>query len=180
MKPHEHIENNWRARSWKWGQWLIIAVILWGIHAWQTRDARYHMPPEFRATTHIGETFNFSNWKAHHHQQAYLIYFWSDWCGICQTMTSTMTAIDREFPVLTIASNSGDLDEVNAYLQQKKLTWETVVDVDGTIQQLYGFHGVPALVVVDPHGKVSSVTLGYTTEWGIRARLFWATLNASF
>jgi hypothetical protein len=34
--------------------------------------------------------------------------------------------------------------------------------------------GVPAHFVVDGQGKVRFAVVGYATEWGLRARLFWA------
>ena len=38
--------------------------------------------------------------------------------------------------------------------------------------------GVPAFVIVDPAGAIRSVSLGYTTGWGLRARLRWAGLSS--
>ena len=37
--------------------------------------------------------------------------------------------------------------------------------------------GVQAFVIVDPAGQIRSVSLGYTTGWGLRARLWWAGVD---
>ena len=39
-----------------------------------------------------------------------------------------------------------------------------------------GFKAVPAFVVVDAQGDLRTATVGYTTELGMRLRLWWARL----
>ena len=43
----------------------------------------------------------------------------------------------------------------------------------------YGFRGVPAFVVIDPSGEIRSISLGYTSEIGLRLRLWWASRIAA-
>ena len=43
---------------------------------------------------------------------------------------------------------------------------------------ILGFGAVPALVVIAPNGQISTTSVGYTTTWGMRARLWWAQWRA--
>jgi predicted DsbA family dithiol-disulfide isomerase len=72
---------------------------------------------------------------------------------------------------------SGDAAAVAQVLAARGLDWTTAVDADGRIAGRYGLRGVPAFVVLDREGRIRSVSVGYTTEWGIRARLWWAGLT---
>jgi len=35
-------------------------------------------------------------------------------------------------------------------------------------------HAVPTLLVIDAQGKVTGSSVGYTSAWGMRLRLWWA------
>lgn len=61
---------------------------------------------------------------------------------------------------------------------RRELPWATVADPDGTLLTRYGLKAVPAFVVVAPDGRLSSVSVGYTSEAGMRLRLWWAGLWA--
>jgi hypothetical protein len=43
----------------------------------------------------------------------------------------------------------------------------------------YGTRVVPAFIIVDPAGNVRAVSIGYTSEIGLRLRLWWASLSAT-
>jgi hypothetical protein len=69
---------------------------------------------------------------------------------------------------------SGDRAHVQGVLTRRELGWHTAIDADGQIAQRYGLSAVPALVVVDAQGQIRFVELGYTSEIGMRLRLWWA------
>ena len=50
----------------------------------------------------------------------------------------------------------------------------TVLDEDGAISKRYGLRGVPAVFVLDGSGKIRFSSVGYTSELGIRIRLWLA------
>ena len=47
-------------------------------------------------------------------------------------------------------------------------------DPQGTLSRSWGVRAVPALVVIDAQGQVRFATSGYTPEWAMRLRLWWA------
>jgi thiol-disulfide isomerase/thioredoxin len=105
-----------------------------------------------------------------------LIYFWAEWCGVCRGMQHNVTAVLQDTPGMTIAVRSGDDRKVGDYMRQNNLPWPVVNDADGAIGQRYGVAGVPALYILDKHGAIVFTSAGYTTEPGLRFRLWLAGL----
>lgn len=163
----------------RWRRWalegLIFIVLVGALHVWQTRNAPQGPAPIFAGPTISGEFFDVSTWRQQHPGQAGLIYFWSDWCGICRTTAGTVANIAEDWPVITIAMQSGPASKVAETMRQRDYRWPTLADQDAEIFRQYGFRGVPAFVVVDPSGEIRSISLGYTSEIGLRLRLWWAS-----
>ncbi len=54
-----------------------------------------------------------------------------------------------------------------------------MADPEADIFRKYGFRGVPAFIVIDPSGEIRSISLGYTSEIGLRLRLWRASRIAA-
>jgi len=103
-----------------------------------------------------------------------LVHFWASWCGICRLEEGGIDAIARDYPVITVAMQSGRDDEIRGYLQKQGLSFPTLADPQGEIASEYGIKGVPASFIVDAKGSIRFVEVGYTTETGLRLRLWLA------
>lgn len=103
-----------------------------------------------------------------------LLYFWAEWCGICRSMQDNVDNVLKDHPGITIAERSSNSEQLKTYLTQNKLGWPVVDDADGTIGQSYGVSAVPALFFVNAQGEIVFTSVGYTSEWGLRFRL-WLT-----
>jgi thiol-disulfide isomerase/thioredoxin len=171
------VASHWR-RQWKshLGTLVLMLAVLWGVSAWQTRNLPEGPAPDFTATLASGETVTLAQWRAAHPGQPVALHFWADWCPFCRAEQHSVTRVAQDWPVLTIAMQSGDAARVRAVLAQRQLAWTTVVDPQGRIAKAYGFQAVPAFVVLDANGKVRGAASGYTTEVGMRARLWLARL----
>lgn len=101
-----------------------------------------------------------------------LIYFWGSWCGICRSMEGTIERVSKDHRVLTVALSSGDAATVAGYLESRGLHYDALADTSGRLGDRFGVRGVPALFFVDGKGRVQFATTGYTSEPGIRLRLF--------
>ena len=101
-----------------------------------------------------------------------IIYFWAEWCGICKMMQSAVSAVLEEYPGITIAVRSGTDSQVEAYLRQYQLNWPVVNDPNSEVAQQYGVKGVPSLIIVNKKGEVSLIASGYTSEIGIKFRIW--------
>lgn len=104
-----------------------------------------------------------------------LIYFWAKWCGVCSLMQSNVSSIHQTYPLLSVALRSGEDTELKAYLNQQALNWPVVNDQDGEIAKRYGVFAVPAIFVTNKNGKIVFTSAGYSSEWGLRVRLWLAS-----
>lgn len=157
--------------KWRWAVdlLLILAVVL-GIHAWQTRQMPAGAAPPLAGQLLSGEQKNLADYRG----EPVLVHFWATWCPVCRATDGSIHDIARDYPVLTVASNSGSADEVRDYLLENKLDFPVLIDERGVDGLRWGVLGVPASFVIDGDGQIRSVAVGYTTEIGLRARLWLA------
>lgn len=103
-----------------------------------------------------------------------LVHFWASWCGICRLEEGGINDIARDHPVISVAMQSGSDAEISRYLQKQGLSFPTLADPQGIIASAYGIRGVPASFILDGKGAIRFVEVGYTTEIGLRLRLWLA------
>ncbi len=105
-----------------------------------------------------------------------IIYFWSDWCGVCRSMQGAITRILKDYPGITVAVRSGGAEEIREYQQQQGFTWTTIADTDGKIGSRYAIKGVPTMFILDKQGHIRFVSVGYSFESSLRFKLWLAGL----
>lgn len=164
----------------RWLRWLldisIILVIIFGLRAWQHRGMLEGEAPDFEYTALNGSSIHLDNYRG----KPVLLHFWASWCPMCELEQDSITSISKDWKVITIAFQSGGKDEVQRYIERKKLTdWVTIVDTDGSLAAEYGIHGVPASYVLDAEGTIRFREVGLTSGWGLRMRLWLAKLLVS-
>lgn len=162
-----------------WRRWvlegLVFLVLLAALQTWQTRNAPRGPAPSFAGQLVDGQPFDLATWRQQHPGQAVLIYFWAEWCGICKTTAGSVTALSEDWPVITVAIQSGPAGKVAQTMRQHDYHWPTLPDPEAEMLRQYGFRGVPAFVIIDPNGNVRATSFGYTSEIGLRLRLWWAS-----
>ena len=157
----------------------MVLAVLAGVHLWQTRHVPRGAAPDFEAlavSAQDGAVLSLAQWRAAHPGRPVALHFWADWCTICRLEQSSITAVAGDWPVLTVAMQSGDVAAVRRVLAQRGLAWPTVIDPDGALAARYGLGAVPAFVVIDAAGRIRASSVGYTSETGMRLRLWWAQL----
>ena len=102
-----------------------------------------------------------------------LVYFWGSWCGICRAMQSSIRDVSADHRLISVALRSGSPDEVRLYMESQGFDVPALADEGGVLAERYGVRGVPALFFVDGDGAIRNATTGFTTEAGIRLRLWW-------
>lgn len=163
-----------RRRRWHWSFDFALAIaVLVGLQAWLTRDVVRGELPSIDAPLVNASTATAQDWRLSQGRDGFVLYVWASWCAICKTIEGTVDAVSGSAPMLTIAMQSGSPAEVAAALRQRGLQWPTLVDPTGALSRSLGVDAVPTLIFVDRRGTIRSVTQGYTTELGIRARLWW-------
>jgi thiol-disulfide isomerase/thioredoxin len=155
------------------GEALAVVAIVLAVQWWQKRDAVSGPAPHFEAVLADGRTTTLESWRRNHPGRPVALHFWAEWCPICTAVRGSVDALGRDWPLLTVAMQSGDPAAVSRHLDRLGLRWPTVVDADGRITSLFGLRGVPAFVVLDATGEIRFVEIGYTSELGMRMRLWW-------
>lgn len=167
----------------RWRRWLVEGLLLLGIaiainvavQLWQGRATPRGPAPQFAGQRLDGTPFDLAAWRAQHPGRAVLLYFWADWCAICQTTAGNVTVLAKDWPVTSIAIQSGPAGQVARIMAEAGYNWPTLPDPKAAIHRQYGLPGVPAFIVINPAGEVAFVTLGYTSELALRLRLWWAS-----
>jgi thiol-disulfide isomerase/thioredoxin len=152
---------------------VILLVLSQAVSWWKSRDALTGNLSEFDVVTMDGSRFA----VADHAGKPVLLYFWATWCPICDLQKSSIQSIAQEYPVISIASWSEGQTEVSRYMQENDLTFPVMLDEDGQLAQSFGLKGVPASFILSPDGQINYVETGYTTELGLRFRLWLSGLN---
>lgn len=149
---------------------LFFAAVYFGLRAYMQRDMAGGEAPALEGRLLSGAPVRLADYAG----RPVLLHFWASWCPVCRLEQASIQALARDWPVLTVALQSGDEAEVRAYLQAQGLQWDTLNDPDGRIAARFGVYGVPATFVIDPEGRIRFRERGYTTGWGLRARLWLA------
>ena len=151
---------------------LIFVLIYLGVRAWMQRDMAEGTPPAIQAIDVSGQNVSLSDF----HGQPLLLHFWASWCRICRFEQGAVNAVSDDWPVLTIAMQSGDARQVRAFMEERQIAWQTIVDESGNLANEYGVAGVPANFILDADGNIRFHESGYTTSAGLRLRLWLARL----
>jgi thiol-disulfide isomerase/thioredoxin len=134
------------------------------------RDMVSGTVPEFQGNLLNGESYALLADK----RRPLLIHFWASWCPVCELEQGSIQSISDDHAVITIAMQSGEAEEVIAYMQQEKLQFPVINDPDGIVAQRFGVRAVPSSFVIDENNNIMFRETGFTTETGLRLRLWLA------
>lgn len=165
-----------RIRAWKHWRLVrevaIVLAVVFAVRAYQQRDAVSGVAPAFEARALDGTPVALADYRG----KPVLVHFWASWCGVCRASQSNFDAVARDWPVLSVASHSGSAAQVAAYVEQHGIEPRVVVDASSALAKRFGVSAFPTSFVLDADGKIRHVEVGYTTEAGLRARLWLASL----
>jgi len=154
-----------------WGAELLIFVLVYvGVRAWLQRDMVEGPAPAIEVVSVEGQPISLEDYRG----KPLLIHFWASWCGICGLEQGTITDLQEDWQVLTIAMQSGNASDIRKHMQEESLDWVVIADPDGGIARRYGVRGVPANFILDAEGNVRFRESGFTTGLGLKARLWTA------
>jgi peroxiredoxin len=153
--------------------WLVnltvILLIFAGVQWYKSRPLASGEAPDLSAATTTAQPFDLSSLRG----QPTLVHFWAVWCPICKLEEGNIESLSADYQVITVAMQSGNDMEINAYLQEQGLSFATIADPYGEIATQWGVRGVPASFVIDGDGTIRFAGVGYHSGVGLRARL-WA------
>ena len=160
-------------RSWLWTLFCLIVVVS-AFNLWRTRDIPTQAP-HFSAPLLNGDRFDLNTSRVQHPNQPLALIFWAQWCPICRTEEHSINRLvhDPDLKVLVVATQSGDAQAVKQTLRERGHDdWNVLIDEEGDLMRAFGFSAVPVIVVIDAQGQIRHPQIGYTSELGMRARLW--------
>lgn len=153
-------------------QIILMLVVVWVVDLWMTRNAVHASPPPIAQNTITNQQFSLEVLKG----EPSLIHFWGTWCPVCNIEQGTIHSMGEDYPMVTIAMQSGSDDEIAAYLRDNEVSYRVINDNSGIISEQYGVKTVPTTFVLDREGEIKFVTQGYSSELGLRFKLWLASL----
>jgi len=152
---------------------VMLYVLSQGISWWKSRDALTGDLSEFNVELMDGSRFMISAFSG----EPVLLHFWATWCPVCDLQKGSVESIAKDYAVISVASWSEGEAEVKSYMQENGLTFPVMLDDSGQLARSFGLKGVPASFILSPSGKIKFVETGYTTELGLRFRLWLSNVN---
>lgn len=162
----------------KYYRWLIeltlILIVIFSVRFWQQRDVVVGVAPNINAVMLNGK--NFELYQNENQHRPILVHFWATWCPVCKLEQSNIENISKDYPVITIAMQSGNDDELKQFMKDENLSFNVINDKNTKWSRSYRIKGVPVSFIVNKDNKIEFIEVGYTTELGLRIRLWWAGL----
>lgn len=166
---------DWRSHLKTLGGLLLIVL---AVNFWQSRHVPEGPAPTLDAPMLAGHApeAHLQDWLEQHRGQVVAVHFWATWCPVCKASEDNITRLMPDWPIVTVAMQSGDAAGVQRHLQKSGLPWPTALDPDGVLAKAWGVSAVPATVILDREGHVASTSMGYTSTPGLWGRLWWVRL----
>lgn len=168
-------EKKQKKKKAKWFRYLIdfliIVMLIIAFRSWQQRSMVSGVAPEIQGVLMDGTITELKKYRG----KPVLLHFWATWCPFCKLEEGSITGIAEDWPVLTIAYQSGDKAKIEKYLKEQGLeSWAVISDPESRLAELYGVTGVPTSFIIDANGNIRFREVGITSAWGLRARLWYA------
>ncbi|MEW8508076.1 MAG: protein disulfide oxidoreductase [Candidatus Thiodiazotropha sp.] len=149
---------------------LSVVVALMLIHFWQTRGLADGHAPALSGQTLEGEWFDLR----HQGERPLLVHFWASWCPVCKLESGGIASLAMDYPVVSVAMQSGSESEITEFLRQNQLQLPVINDPNGKLAAAWRVSGVPTSYIIGGDGRVKFSSVGYTLPFTLRARLWLA------
>ena len=150
---------------------LIFLAVYFAVHLYQIRNAPSGIVPEIKGQMLNGQVFE----GLAGIEKPVLVHFWATWCKVCEFEHENINNISKDYPVIGIASQSGSLEEVKAYVNEHDLSYPVLIDNRGYNSKKWGIVGFPTSFIVGEDNQITFTEVGFTSELGVRMRLWLAS-----
>lgn len=158
----------------KWLPTLLLFIVVFSLaNLWSTRNHPNGHAPAFSALDLNGKVHSFEFKQMN---KPILLHFFATWCPICELENDSLNNLAENHDLIVIAMQSGKASEVKIYQQKHELSMTIYNDEMGIISKLYNVTGVPTSFIINEQGMITSSTIGYASELGLRFRLWLSQL----
>jgi thiol-disulfide isomerase/thioredoxin len=152
------------------GQFALLSVLLLTLLGlWQQRHLPKGEAPVLSGVSLDGAPVSTADARG---RAPVLLYFWATWCPYCDQVSRAVDAVAGDYSVISVALRSGTDARVRAHMLAEGLQFPVLNDPVWRLGEQWGVQVTPTLIVLDANGRVSKVTTGLTSEWGLRWRLW--------
>lgn len=148
---------------------IALMLVMWGIHAWQTRDLPFG---EAAPSTVLNLLASSELATAIKPDDAGVVYFFAPWCGVCKHSIGNLDqqVLDGDIGWATaIALDFADQAEVVAFVAETGIGLPVMLGSDQTAKD-WNIRAFPTYFVIDAAGNITSRSVGYSTSLGLRLR----------
>jgi thiol-disulfide isomerase/thioredoxin len=171
-KPSVQTGSPWPGRLRRWSRDIaLVLLVVFAVQWWHSRNLVEGTAPPL-----VGLTLDGSSYQLDPSTGVTLVHFWAEWCPVCRFEQDSIDRIAKDHRVITVATTSGEREEVQAYVDEHGLGMPVVVDNSGKLARSWGVQGTPSTFIVDEDGVIVFASTGYSTEIGLRLRLWLAKL----
>jgi thiol-disulfide isomerase/thioredoxin len=173
--PNDKRKRRWGQRLRRWGvEGAIVLLVLAAVHWYKARPLAEGIAPPLSGRAI--DTLEPISLRPPLELPA-LVHFWASWCPICKLEEGSIEALGKGHDVITVAMQSGTDAEISRYLSERALDLRVIADPSGEIARQWGVQVVPASFIIDRNGRIRFRRVGYTTGFGLRARLWLAAIG---
>ena len=119
--------------------------------------------PDFELENITGEKKHLADYQG----KVVVLNFWATWCGPCKDEMPFFQEIyeryGSEITVLAV-NNQETVDKVSPFVEELGLTYEILMDNDGSVATQYQVIGFPTTYFIDPNGIIKFLHVGVLTE----------------
>ena len=98
-----------------------------------------------------------------------VMFFWATWCPHCHdallSMNEQIDSIHQKGINIVLVDVGESKEEAKEYLLRNKITLESFLDENNTLQEPYQLYGVPTLYFIDEQGAVKNVTHEFPSNY---------------
>lgn len=152
---------------------VLLLLVYFAVRAWQIADVVRGPAPLFSASSLQNETINLQTYR----DKPMLLHFWAPWCPVCRLEGDSVASVSADYQVMTIVSWTSSVEEVHAYLLEHSIQMPVIFDEKNRLAEQYKINAVPTSLFIDADGMIRYVEQGYTSEWGMRLRLWWLSIT---
>ena len=150
---------------------LFLCLVLGAAHAAGNDTAQTLQPlakpfaaPEFTLQGDDGKPHRLSDYRG----KVVVLNFWATWCPPCRYEMPSMERAHKKVHgenIVLLAVNVGENeDQVFEFTGQYPVTFQLLLDSDGSVIKKYPVIGLPTTFVIDPSGVVTHRAVG-GREW---------------